>query len=45
MKPNPTYPDVSEFDRIDHLPTLGEFIQSLRECMHSMLGAVTLTWR
>lgn len=45
MKNHSIHPDISEFDRIDHLPTLAEFVTAVRECMRTVLGAASLTWR
>ena len=45
MKAPSIHPHISEFDRIDALPTLAEVVTSMREILHSILGAVPLTWR
>jgi hypothetical protein len=45
MKANSIHPHISEFDRIDHLPTFAEFVESVRQCVRSVLDSVSLIWR
>lgn len=45
MKSHQIHPHISEFDRIDHLPTYEEIVVAVRELVESLLRAVPLTWR
>lgn len=45
MKSHQIHPHISEFDRIDDLPTFEEVVAAVRELAESLLRAVPLTWR
>lgn len=39
------HPHISEFARIDALPTLQELIADLRDCVACLMGTASITWR
>ena len=39
------HPHISEFARIDDLPTLQELIADPRDCVACLMGTASITWR